>query len=89
MKQIRLTGKERTVIRGIGFALGCSGEELLEHTRLEADMLLDLVNAMIDAGYVETTPYCEKVAPGALGTTTFEVNPGYAHALREAIGKSV
>ena len=85
MKQIRLSGREATVIRFIGFALGVSGEELLENTRLAADDLTDVLNAMMDVGYVECTPFAERVSLEAMPKTEFEVNSAYAHELKDAL----
>ena len=85
MKQIRLSGREATVIRFIGFGLGVTGTELLEDTRLAPDDLTDVLNAMMDSGYVECTPFAEKVTLEAMPTTEFEVNSAYAHELKASL----
>lgn len=85
MKQIRLSGREATVIRHIGFGLSVTGEELMENTRLAADDLTDVLNAMMDVGYVESTPFTEKVLLEAMPKTEFEVNSAYAHELKDAL----
>jgi hypothetical protein len=87
MKEIKLVGRERTVLRVIDWSLGSTGEELLVATRLEEDDLLDVLNGMIEVGYLETDPYVEKVEPEAFLTTKFEVNPGYAMQLKGALWK--
>ena len=85
MKQIRLSGREATVIRFIGFGLAVTGTELLENTRLDAEDLTDVLNAMMDAGYVESTPFAEKTTIEAMPATEFEVNSAYAHELKTAM----
>ncbi len=85
MREIRLTGKERTVVRGIGFALGCTGEELIEHCRMDIHDLTDVLNALLEAGFIESAPYKDRVTATEIPGFLFEVNPGYAHSLREAI----
>ena len=85
MKQIRLSGREATVIRFIGFGLARTGTELLEDTRLEAEDLTDILNAMMDSGYVESTPFTEKTTVAAMPTMEFEVNSAYAHELKASI----
>ncbi len=85
MKQIRLSGREVTVIRFIGFGLSVTGAELLENTRLAADDLTDVLNAMMDVGYVESTPFTEKTTVEAMPGTEFEVNSAYAHELKSAM----
>ena len=47
MKQIRLTGRERAVLRGLDNASGSTGEELLEFSRLAPDDLLAVLNSML------------------------------------------
>ena len=37
MREIKLSGREAVVIRAIGFAVGVSGQELLEATRIEPE----------------------------------------------------
>ena len=85
MKQIRLSGREITVIRFIGFGLSVTGAELLENTRLPADDLTDVLNAMMDVGYVESTPFAERTTIEAMPTTEFEVNSSYSHELKAAM----
>ena len=86
MKQIRLSGREASVIRSIGFALSVTGNELLDHTRLETDDLVDVLNGLMDVGYVECTPYAEHTDAAAMPEAEFEVNSAYAHELKTALG---
>jgi hypothetical protein len=86
MKQIRLSGREASLIRALGFGLAVPGSELLEKTRLSDEDLADVLNAMMEVGYVESSPFVEKTSAAALATTEFEVNSGYVHELKAAIG---
>lgn len=85
MKEIKLSGRERTVLRFIDWALGSTGEELLACTRLEGEDLAGVINGLMDAGFVESVPYTERTDATALPEQRFEVNPGYALALKEAM----
>ena len=86
MKQIRLSGREATVIRSLGFGLGMNGTELLEHARLEAQDLVDVLNGLMEVGYVECTPFAEQTNVVALPKCEYEVNSAYAHELKSALG---
>ena len=86
MKNIRLSGREATVIRSLGFGLGMMGPELLEHARLTEDDLVDVLNGLMEVGYVECTPFANQTTATALPTTEYEVNSAYAHELKNALG---
>lgn len=85
MKQIKLSGRERTVLRAIDFSTGTLGEELLERTKLEPEDLVDVLNGLMTVGYAEMRPYGETTSMETVGQTTFDVNPSYAIQLREAL----
>ncbi len=86
MKQIRLSGREVLVVRTLGFALAMPGPEVLENTRLSPEDLVDVLNALMEVGYVECTPYAEHTTVDALPTTEYEVNSAYSHELKAALG---
>ncbi len=86
MKQIRLSGREAAVVRARGFALAVRGAELQDITHLGAEDLADVLNALMEVGYVESTPFTEKTDAAALETTDFEVNSAYVHELKAALG---
>ena len=86
MKQIRLSGREGTVVRSLGFGLGMNGTELQEHTRLSAEDLVDILNGLMVVGYVECTPFAEETSVAALPRTEYEVNSAYSHELKTALG---
>ncbi len=73
------------MLKAIGFADGELGADIAEHTQMPPDDLVDVLNALLGAGYVESRPYREQVGAGEMPETNFEVNPGYVHELREAM----
>ena len=85
MRTIRLTGREATVLRAIGFAEGMLGAELQDNTRMEAEDITDTLNSLISAGFVESVPYRDEVQLAEMPVTSFEVNAAYAHELKEAL----
>lgn len=87
MKEIKLSGRERTVLRYMDWATGTLGSELQETTRLEAEDLVAVLNGLLAVGYVETEPYAEQTDEATFGQTTFEVNPSYALELRAAMAR--
>ncbi len=86
VRQIKLSGRERSVVRAIGFGLGVTGQELVERTGLAPEDLVDVLNGLIDAGFAESEPPTEPIAQSDLETHAFEVNPAYAHELKNALG---
>ena len=87
MKQIKLTGRERSVLRMLDFSTGNSGEELLESTRLEADDLVSVLSGLMNPGYLEMTPYAEEAAIDTFRRARFDVNPSYAQEIRAAMAE--
>ncbi len=87
MRQIKLSGREAAVVKAIDFSTGTSGAEILEHTRIVREDLIDILNGLMEVGYVECTPMREQVDDKCLDEMIFEVNPSYALSLREALMK--
>lgn len=85
MRAIKLTGREATVVRAIGFTEAMIGAEIQDHSRMELEDVADTLNSLISAGFVESIPYCEQVQLAELPATAFELNPAYAQELRRAI----
>src|SRR5205823_1521674 len=73
MKKIKLSGREIAVLRAIDFSLSTGGYDILERTHIELHELTDILNGLMDAGYVETNPPSERVAADELQATLFEV----------------
>ncbi len=74
------------MVRSLGFGLGMSGAELQENTRIAAEDLVDVLNGLMEVGYVECTPFAEQTSVAALDGTEYEVNSAYAHELKTALG---
>ncbi len=73
------------VMRSIGFGLGVSGKELHDRTQIAPEDLCDVLNTLLDLGYVETTSMKERVTLAGFMTENFEVNPSYANDLKQAM----
>lgn len=88
MRRIKLSGRERAVLKAIGFAEGALGDELQDRTQMPPEDLTDTLNALLAAGYIESKPYREQVNLAEMPGTNFEVNPGYVHELRESMARA-
>ncbi len=85
MRTIKLTGREATILRAIGFAEGMLGAELQDNTRMQPDDITDTLNGLMSAGFVESVPYRDEIELAEMPVTSFEVNAAYAHELKEAL----
>ncbi len=88
MRQIKLTGRERSVLKALGFAEGAPGSDLVSLTQMQPDDMTDTLNALLAAGYVESKPYREQITAAEMSATNFEVNPGYVHELRTTMART-
>jgi hypothetical protein len=88
MRRIKLSGREHSVLKALGFAEALPGAELQERTQMRADDIADTLNALLAAGYVESKPYHEQVTATEMPAIEFEVNPGYVHELRSAMSRA-
>lgn len=85
MRNIKLSGREASVVRAMGFTESMLGAEIQDHTRMESDDVADTLNALIAAGFVESIPYVEQIDLAGMPVTAFEVNPAYVQQLRQAL----
>ena len=85
MRQIKLTGREATVVKAIGFTEGMLGAEIQDFTRMEPEDVTDTLNSLLSAGFAECIPYQEQVELADMPVISFEINPAYAHELRAAL----
>lgn len=82
MRQLKLVGRELSVVRAIEHQ-GSTGQYLHERTNIDAPDLLDILNAMMELGYVEAypdggnLPTMEPVKAPQLLNARFEINPSY------------
>jgi hypothetical protein len=84
-RQIKLNGRELSLLRAIGFGLGITGAELQERMAMSADELVDVLNTMLDAGYVEAASMKEQTTLADFATDSFELNPAFTSDLKEAL----
>lgn len=87
MRQIKLTGREATIVRAIGFTESMLGTEIQDHARMESEDLTDTLNSLLAAGFVQSIPYAEQIELAEMPVTAFEINPAYAHEIRVAIAR--
>jgi hypothetical protein len=85
MRQIKLTGREATVVRAIGFTEPMLGAEIQDFTRMEVEDVTDTLNGLMAVGLVESIPYSDQIQLAEMPVTTFELNPGYVQGLKEAL----
>lgn len=85
MRSIKLTGRESSVVRAIGFTESMLGAEIQDYVKMESEDVTDTINSLMAAGFVESIPYCEQVELAEMPVTAFEINPAYSHQLKEAI----
>jgi hypothetical protein len=85
MRNIRLSGREATIVRSIGFAEAMMGAEIQDSAHMEVDDVTDTLNGLISAGYVESIPFREEVQIAEMPVTAFEVNPAYMQELKQAL----
>jgi hypothetical protein len=88
MRLLKFSGREAAIVRAIDFATGTLGAELLVRTRIGAEEVVEIINGLMDAGYVETNPPRHgHVERGEFYWTMFEANPAFVHQLREATAR--
>jgi hypothetical protein len=85
MRCIKLTGREASVVRAIGFTESMLGAEIQDFTRMELEDVTDALNGLMAAGFVESIPYYDEVQLAEMPVTAFEINPAYVHDIRQAI----
>jgi hypothetical protein len=85
MRFIKLSGREATVVRAIGFAEPMMGAELQDHTNMDVEDVTDTLNSLMSAGFVESVPYYEEIQLAEMPVTAFELNPAYVTELRQAL----
>ena len=85
MRNIKLSGREATIVRAIGFSEAMMGAEIQDCTKMDVEDVTDTLNSLMSAGFVETVPYYEEVQLAEMPVTAFELNPAYAHELKQAL----
>ncbi len=85
MRQIRLSGREASVVRAIGFGESVLGADIQDQTLMEPDDVTDTLNSLMSAGFVESVPFADQIEMAQLPVTAFEVNASYTSSLRRAL----
>jgi len=86
MKQLRFSGRETAILRAIDFSNGTMGAEILVKTKIDSHEALDILNGLLDTGYIETNPpQQEHVEIKAFYRMMFEINPAFVHELKKAL----
>jgi hypothetical protein len=88
MRNVKLTGREASVVRAIGFTESMLGAEIQDYVRMESEDVTDTLNSLMSAGFVESIPYTEQVQLAEMPVTAFELNPAYSHELKRALNRS-
>jgi hypothetical protein len=87
MRAVKLSGREASVLRAIGFTDSALGTDIQDFTHMDVEDVTETLNALLAAGFVESIPYCEEVQLAEMPVTAFEVNPAYVHELRQALSR--
>ena len=85
MRYVKLSGREATVVRAIGFTEPMMGSEIQDCTHMDVEDVTDTLNSLMSAGFVETVPYYDEVQIAQVPVTAFELNPAYASELKVAL----
>jgi hypothetical protein len=85
MRHIKLSGREATVVRAIGFTEAMMGAEIHDYVNMDVDDVTDTLNSLMSAGYVESVPYYDEVQIAEMPVTAFELNPAYMQELKQAL----
>lgn len=85
MRNIKLSGREASVVRAIGFTSSMLGAEIQDYVRMESEDVTDTLNSLMAAGFVESIPFSEQIQLAEMPVTAFEVNPAYSHELKRAL----
>ncbi|HEX4638444.1 MAG TPA: hypothetical protein VH170_03055 [Chthoniobacterales bacterium] len=85
MREVKLSGREASVVRAIGFTDCMLGAEIQDYVRMESEDVVDTLNSLMAAGFVESIPYAEQTELAEMPVTSFELNPAYMHELKRAL----
>lgn len=75
------------MMRSIGFGQGITGAEIQERMAMRPEDLVDVLNTLLDTGYIETGSKKESVTLADYAPETYEINPAYSTDLRDSLKK--
>ena len=87
MRHVKLSGREATIVRTLGFTDSMIGAQIQDTTHMEPEDVTDVLNGLLAAGFVESIPYSDQVQLAEMPVMAFEVNPAYVHELRQALAR--
>jgi hypothetical protein len=87
MRNVKLSGREASIVRAIGFTESALGAEIQDTTHMEPEDVTDTINSLLAAGFIESVPYSDEVEMAEMPVTAFEINPAYVHELRQALAR--
>src|SRR5436309_7026871 len=87
MRTVKLSGREASVVKAIGFTDSMLGAEIQDYVRMESEDVTDTLNSLMAAGFVESIPYTEQIQLAEMPVTSFELNPAYTHELKRALNR--
>lgn len=79
MRISKLSGREAAVVRCIEGIAGTSGLEIRQRMHMEIEDLVEILNALVDGGLVETHPMFDQIDASTFDSTMFDINPAYSH----------
>lgn len=85
MKQIKISGRERAVLRAIDYTAGSTGQEIMDRTQIALEDVADVLSGLMETGYVESFPVMVQVPLEKVAETRFEVNPSFAQQIKAAM----
>ena len=87
MRHVKLSGREASIVRAIGFTESALGADIQDNTHMEPEDVTDTINSLLAAGFIESVPYSDQVEMAEMPVMAFEINPAYVHELREALAR--
>ena len=78
------------MVKSIDEANGSTGAEILENSHMDETDLPDVLNGLINSGYLEayapgeTLPLVQEIHPENFRTVRFDFNPAYIAEIRKA-----
>ncbi len=94
MREVKLSGRERAVIKAIDEASGSTGQEIHERSNIAADELSDVLNGLVNSGYLEayapgeSLPLVQEIREENALASRYELNPSYTFEIRAAMRRT-
>ena len=76
------------MMRSIGFGQGVTGAEILDRMPMSAEELVDVLNSLLSAGFIETGSTKESGTSANFAAENYEINPAYSTDLRDVLKRN-